>query len=406
MANILFLPVPEFGHMIPPLKLAKALRLRGHQVCYVGLPDFEAYIRSQGLDYLAIFEQLCPRGFLQQRAEKQARLGLDVLSLMLFEAKQAHDPLASDPMTAFLGEIARICQIVRPDLLIVDNMLRDLAGKVRSELAVPTIRLSLHFEEALVGLGTAEDIRSAADLSTIVLCPKEIDFHSSPRKPNYYHLEASIELDRKEPGYFPWHQVDPQRPLIYCSFGSQCHQYEHATMLFRRIIEALNHKPEWQLVMGIGPYLKPQDFLPRPSHILVVNWAPQLQILSRAVMMISHGGLGAVKECIYFAVPMVIFPGKWDQPNHAARVVHHGIGVRGDSRASSVQHILHLIETVRSNPSFKRRIEVMSKTFRDIEDSGIGTRTVEKLMADLKLRQAVPEVDGQDRFERRAPLGV
>jgi len=104
-------------------------------------------------------------------------------------------------------------------------------------------------------------------------------------------------------------------------------------------------------------------------------------------MMITHGGLGAVKECIYFAVPMIVFPGKWDQPYHAARVAHHGIGVRGNSHGATVREIHRLIDGVAGNAQFKQRIEAMSRTFRDIENSGIGVTTVEGFLKAAHVRQ-------------------
>jgi zeaxanthin glucosyltransferase len=388
MANILFMPVPEFGHMNPPLKLAKSLQQRGHSVYYIGFADFEDYVRSQGLEYIPIFEDRYPKGYTKARADKQAKMKLDLLSVMFYEAREANDQIATDPLAAFEQEVARVFRTVKPDLFLVDNMMRDLGASVAHNLGVPTVRLSLHFEEASVGLAGPAHLPPPVKLPAILLCPKEFDFTYSPPKENYHYLEASIEVGRQETGAFPWERLDESRPLIYCSFGSQCHQYEHSKGLFRAIIEAMSQKPQWQLVLSVGPHLKTSDFGPLPENVLLVNWAPQLRMLERAAVMITHGGLGAVKECIFFAVPMIVLPGKWDQPYHAARVAHHGIGVRGNSQDMSVQQINMLIDSVAGNEQFKQRVEAMSRTFRQIEESGVGVRTVEKLMADLQVKRA------------------
>src|SRR5215212_5798554 len=153
MANILFVPVPEFGHMIPPLKLARALKLRGHQVYYVGFSDFEDYARAQGLEFIPIFEQRYPKGYLNSRTDKQAKMKLDRLSMMLLEAKEAGDSFALNPLGELEKEIARVFQIVEADLFIVDSMLRDLGFESAHNLEAPAIILSLHFEEARIGLG-------------------------------------------------------------------------------------------------------------------------------------------------------------------------------------------------------------------------------------------------------------
>ncbi|HKQ04042.1 MAG TPA: glycosyltransferase [Blastocatellia bacterium] len=405
MANILFMPVPEFGHMNPPLKLAKSLQQRGHRVYYIGFSDFEDYVRAQGLDYISIFKDRYPKGYLAAKADKQASMKTDRLSLLFMEARARQDRIALDPLAAFEEEVAQVFQAVPPDLFLVDNMLRDLAASVAHHLGVPTVRLSLHFEEARVALAERGRTPPPEKLPAIILCPKEFDFVHSPMKENYHYLEASIEVERKEFSAFPWEKLDDSRPLIYCSFGSQCHQYKQSEALFGAIIEAVGERPQWQLVLAVGPYLKAEAFAPLPDNVLVVNWAPQLKLLERAAVMITHGGLGAVKECIFFAVPMVVFPGNWDQPYHAARVAHHGIGLRGNSHGASVRDIQRMLDAVMGDVSFRRRVEAMSRTFRDIEDSGIGVRTVEQLMADLqgqRAREAAAPDQTQDHLSGQA----
>src|SRR5689334_10205942 len=56
MAAIVLFPFPAFGHLNPTLKLAKSLKQAGHQTCYLGLADFEEYVRSQGFDFIPILE--------------------------------------------------------------------------------------------------------------------------------------------------------------------------------------------------------------------------------------------------------------------------------------------------------------------------------------------------------------
>jgi len=385
MANLLFLPVPEFGHIIPPLKLAKALQQRGHKVYYVGFADFESYVRSQGLDYITIFECRYPKGYLDTRIEKQVKLKTDRLSLMLAEAKETNDHLARDPLSAFESEMLRIFQRVEPDLVIVDNMLRDLAALLAHKHGAPAVRLAVHFEEARIALSDLRSSPSYPPVPALVLCPKEIDFSGSAKKQNYYYLEPSVDTDKQETQVFPWERLHEDRPIIYCSLGSQCHQYPDAPGLFRAVRDAVAERPEWQLVMTIGPYLKTEEYEgSKAENIVIVNWAPQCQILERASMMITHGGLGALKECAFFGVPMIVLPCKWDQPYNAARVVHHGIGLRGNSQDKSTKQIHALIDGIAGNRALKPRLQAMSEIFQAIETSGIGVNTIEKLVLDFR----------------------
>jgi zeaxanthin glucosyltransferase len=386
MATIIFFPHPEFGHLNPPLKLARTLQQEGHRVYYVGLPDFEDYVRSQGVEYLSIFEERCPKGYLKRRAKAKADLDLDNLSLILWEAAGSGGATTFDLFKEMEREFAgRLSQVV-PDLLIIDFKLRDLAALTVAKFGLPTAILSVTLIDLAPLTASESDETAKGRLPELFLCPKAFDFPSAA-KPHRHYIEASIELERKEAHDFPWEQIDESRSLIYCSFGSQPYQYEQSEALFRAIIEAAGERPEWQLVMAVGSYLKAADFAPLPANVVVVNWAPQLKMLERAAMMITHGGLGAVKECIFFAVPMIVFPCRWDQPHNAARVVHHGIGVRGDINDMSVGQIRKLIDEIAGNALFKQRIEAMSRTFREVENSGIGVRAVEKILSDYQQRR-------------------
>src|SRR5262245_51321905 len=62
MANIAFVTLPEKGHLISSFKIAKTLLSRGHRIYYLQLPEFEEYIRSQGLEFFPLFEKIFPKG--------------------------------------------------------------------------------------------------------------------------------------------------------------------------------------------------------------------------------------------------------------------------------------------------------------------------------------------------------
>jgi zeaxanthin glucosyltransferase len=121
-----------------------------------------------------------------------------------------------------------------------------------------------------------------------------------------------------------------------------------------------------------------------PPNAIVVKWAPQIEVLKRATMMITHGGLGAVKECIVCAVPMLVVPFRWDQPHNAARVVFHGLGARCESSAISFGRLSQLIDAVIADREIRKRVEEMSRRFNEVEGSGIGVRTVWQLLHEYR----------------------
>jgi UDP:flavonoid glycosyltransferase YjiC (YdhE family) len=379
MATIEFFPFPEFGHLTPTLKLARMLKQAGHRIIYLGFAEFEEYVRSQGLEFIPILESSTPEGTSEERP---APMKMRNVSRSL-SALEAADRASSGPFRQIEKELERILRETNPNLLIVDFLIGGLAYKAAREFGITSALVSVsYFEMPMLG-EPANDIHHL-ELPVLVLCPKEFDLPHVTDKPNRYYIEASIDLHRKEPYPFPWEAVDASKPLIYSSVGCQPHLYDHISTLYRAIIDAMSERPDWQLVLAIGRHLDCSAFNPVPENVLLVNWAPQVELIKRATIMINHAGLGGVKECILFGVPMIVFPFKWDQPFNAARVVAHGLGVRGDIHNVSARQLHGLINTITGNASLKSRMGAMSKTFNEIENSGIGVRVVEKLLSGFR----------------------
>jgi len=115
--------------------------------------------------------------------------------------------------------------------------------------------------------------------------------------------------------------------------------------------------------------------------MMVVDFAPQLAMLSRASVMITNGGLGTIKECIWSCVPMIVLPCSFDQPGNAARVVYHRIGFH-DSIQITPDRLGALIDQCLTDTDIKRRLmhlkhtiesarehEALEQLFRDIRRS-------------------------------------
>lgn len=406
MARIMFVPWPEFGHVNPTLKLAKRLKLAGHTVCYAGLPDFHEYVRHQGLEFIPILSDVCPAG---HAGERSARTKLDRVQALLHDTRGAGWMKGLDLVEETDKEIGRVLRESTPDLLICDVLLTFLVEMVVYEFGIPTALINV----MLIGDSDLPTRYPRAEMPLLILCPKELDFPHSEQRGERYYIEPSIDLEREEAGSFPWGWLDQNRPLIYCSLGSVSHLYDQAKDLFRAAISAMDKRPQ-QLIVSIGPQLDVRDFDEVPDNVLVLNWAPQLEILKRASMMITHGGLGTVKECIFFSVPMVVFPAKFDQPQNAARIAYHGLGVRGDLNEVSARKVGSLIDEINYKASFRTRIEAMSKVFKQAEDVGRGVRVVESLLHSfvrprnelLKLATACDHKITRRRTHNDAPIAT
>lgn len=209
-------------------------------------------------------------------------------------------------------------------------------------------------------------------LPHLVLCPKELDLPNISREKCYY-VEPSIDLQREEPS-FVWSNLDENKLLIYCSLGTTVNTFstlsiKRAKHFFQSLIDAVSLKDKYQLVLSISDYISIKDFPNLPNNIIVVNKAPQLALLEKASIAIIAGGINTIKECIFWGVPMIVFPVWADQPDNAERVKYHGLGVVGDVKNTSASLIVDLVETIENDFLLKQRVKVWGDKFREIENS-------------------------------------
>jgi MGT family glycosyltransferase len=120
---------------------------------------------------------------------------------------------------------------------------------------------------------------------------------------------------------FPFEKLD-SRPLIYGSIGTL---QEEQSDMFRVMAEACATL-DAQLVLSLG-HPESQKSRELPGNPLVVNYAPQLELLKRASVTITHSGMNTTQQSLFFGVPMVAIPLAHDQPAIAARLVRTGAGI-------------------------------------------------------------------------------
>jgi zeaxanthin glucosyltransferase len=422
MANIAFLIEHEEGHLNPTFRLARRLADRGHRPVYLGLADGGDFVRGQGFEFVPILEDIFPRGTIRTQRE-MARAGETAEGdRRAAEIAAAAQPgpgsvyarswrglLTDQALDRTLGEL-------RPDLFVLTSFYASHALILRNRYRLPIVLLTtilrtfpksqyvaelgrlLMFsgkaKEMLINLVAGSGpVSRAAELAPrvmaqmlrmreLILCPRELELPglAHEREPEVHYVEPTIDLDRRTEGSFPWEALDPWRRLLYISLGSQSHRAgrERVAAFLRAAAEAFAHRPEWQVVLSTGGLLDPSD-IPAPQGGIVASWAPQLEILRRASVAVTHAGLGTVKECILCGVPMVLFPIDKDQPDNTRRVVHHGLGVSGDLRDFSAATIVSLVEQA-DHPAVRDNMARMRQCFLEAEKLANGVRLIEDLL--------------------------
>jgi zeaxanthin glucosyltransferase len=166
----------------------------------------------------------------------------------------------------------------------------------------------------------------------------------------------------REPVPFPWAKLNG-KPLIYASLGTLVNALNNA---YRTILEAVAKFPEMEVVLSVGRNVNPGDLGSIPSNAVVVSIAPQIELLKRAALCITHAGLNTALEALGEGVPMVAIPIGYDQPGVAARIAYHGVGEFVEVGNLTARHLSELIGKVTTNRGYRDKArwfqEVIAKT--------------------------------------------
>jgi len=333
MTRALFCVIPEKGHLNPYIGPAQALQALGVEVTFHAGADISAQLRVAGIERF-VGPRMAPptdthRGALfAERVRDAAWLRQWIKTFLVDAVDDSVEPLralvrdtspdvvAIDPMV-YAAAIA--CELEGVPWAAVSNSLNPaLPDGLDSELLRTVRWLAPHRDALFARHGLTARFRGCDVLSPHLTTAFTTETLVGP-VPGVELVGPSLPRGaRGDETPFPWDWLDPGRPLVYCSFGSQIH---HQPALFRCILDAVDDRPI-QLVAAAGDL----TLNPVPSNALVRAYVPQLEILRRASAVITHGGANSVMEAIAYGVPLLVAPLCNDQFHQAHFIERAGIG--------------------------------------------------------------------------------
>jgi MGT family glycosyltransferase len=114
-----------------------------------------------------------------------------------------------------------------------------------------------------------------------------------------------------------------ERPLVYVCFGTSFNRRVHQ---FTSAIEGLADEPVDVVISTGKGMITPAELEPLPANVTVQEFAPGVEMLSRASVHITHGGNNSVHESLIAGVPMLCIPQAYDQFPLTSRVEQLGAG--------------------------------------------------------------------------------
>jgi zeaxanthin glucosyltransferase len=197
------------------------------------------------------------------------------------------------------------------------------------------------------------------DKPTLILAPQSIEYSlNKPLEMEYY---LNLPITRDETKYFTNDYLElrnnfkdmliGKRKLIYCGFGMiNSIDYEKVLLLLNKIIRSVRTQKDWIVVISTSGVSYPVE--PISDNTYVFKYIPQLDILKYCNLMITHGGLTSIKECLQYKVPMLVYPinTNGDTNGNAARVFKNGFGLRGSITRDTPEMISKKVSQLLLNP--------------------------------------------------------
>jgi zeaxanthin glucosyltransferase len=387
MSHIGLLCPAASGHLNPMTTLGYELKQRGHRVTLVGLLDSQPKVLAAGLEFRAIGEAEFPTG---ATANVSAKLG----QLSGFAAFQYTVALFRQMTEILLKETTATLHSAGVEALLIDQT--SFGGStVAQVLDLPFISVScalmLNQEPNIPPLNTDWSyhpngctrlrnqtfnelmLRVAKPITDLVaeyrqqknlpklqhpndaysqlaqLCQQPAEFEF-PRQslPSCFHFTGPYSNPAsREPTFFPYEQLTGQ-PLIYASLGTVQNRLLETFQVIAKACQDLDA----QLVIALGGGNTPESLPILPGSPLVVGYAPQLELLKRASLTITHAGMNTTLESLSNGVPMVAIPIANDQPGVASRIAWTGTGEVIPLKQLSVPKLQGAIKQVLAKDSY------------------------------------------------------
>lgn len=361
--HIAIITIGATGHVNSTLPFVGELIRRGVRVTYFATEDFRKAVTFTGADFVAFDSDL-------------NKPGTDI----------AKDMIAELPMR-FLCEADHVIQQImpvlendRPDAIVYDTLA--LAGRLAvAKLKVPAIQIYTSYASnekfspakqfpvvpdthpaRVKANELANDLTmrfnvphldifeifEGAEKFNIVLLLRAFQPAGEAFDERYVFTGAQI-APRDNAG--TWQAPDNGKPVIFASLGTLFNDWPE---FFLMLFEAVKDLPV-NVVAATGKKLNVESLGPVPENVLLAPYLPQLDVLAKASLFITHAGTGSVMEALHFGVPMVAIPQMPEQGITANRIEEVGLGITFPDKAKlTADQLRSAIEEILGNPSYQK----------------------------------------------------
>lgn len=217
-------------------------------------------------------------------------------------------------------------------------------------------------------------IKAFNNIPELLLLPLEFEFSPTVKKEYQHYLglcqrETRKDTELDEKFAVEWQNIlDKKREgykIIYCSFGTFFEGADLRLLDFVNVIlEAIRDIPNVFLICSVNKYVVEVIHSQHKTleNALFFSRVPQLKVLKIADLFITHGGMGGIKESIFYEVPMLVYPldFHYDQSGNALKIEHHGLGLRGSFGFERVADMKTKIVSILEDDSYQKKLNTLN----------------------------------------------
>ncbi len=398
MPKAIFFNVPAHGHVTPSLPLVAELTRRGHEITYYVSDGFRTAVEATGATF-----------------RPYRTVGDDY-----FDARGLHggrpQKVAYDLLTTagdILPELLTAAADIQPDYILFDGMcpwgylaahalhVPAVASLSLAPSASPPPSVMLKLLPLLVPM-ILRDFRTGIEANKLarVLAQRygapppspysmlnslgdiSISYTSSYFQPFASTVPASVRFVGWTPGHatadesFSFERIQG-RPLVYVSLGT-LNNDDRA--FFQTCIDAFAGGEQF-VIMTTGNRIAPESFGVLPENIAIHAWVPQIEVLKRAALFITHGGLNSIHDGLYLGLPLLLIPQQEEQTLNAMRVVELGAGLMLKKTQISAAALRASATRLLTEPHFQAEAKHIGDTLRAAGGATKAADEIEALLA-------------------------
>ena len=386
MAKGLLFNLPAHGHINPSLPLTEELVRQGETIIYYTSENQRAKITPTGAEFRTLPYELNWDAKVTRSPYVDVQLfdcTLKCMPQLIEEAKQDKPDYIIHDFVCYWGKILAE-QIGVPRITLYPNPVPDISALPPKfiftllDTLIPTGRVAKRMREEIAtryrrAPETLIDFltRDHGDLG-IVLTSEVFQPNHAALGPSFKFVGPVIPKLPDSPA-FPLAQLEGKK-VIYISLGTV---HGDNRGFFTKCMRAFRGT-EYTVVMSTGNALEPESFAEVPPNFIIRKFVPQSEILDRACLFITHGGMNSIHGGIYHGVPMIVIPQGigTDQKGNARTVERKGTGVCFTNPLFRPATLLKSVERLLGDPGLPTRLKVWRDEFRQSTAAVSGAREI------------------------------